>query len=243
MLHTFYPVLPDYGWLERLVPLGVKTVQLRLKDAGAQETRRQISASLELCAKHSCQLIVNDYWQEAIDLGADYIHLGQEDLAGADLAAIKQAGLRLGISTHSHAELETALKADPDYVALGPVYETKLKKMKWAPQGLARVTEWKSLVNAPQDHDDFGSKSKVINVIDSKKEERDASGKPAPSPLSQGHAFARPALVAIAGITVERAPDVLAAGADSLAVVTDIVTHENPESRVAEWLAFVASRG
>lgn len=197
MLHTFYPVLPDLGWLERLVPLGVKTVQLRLKDAGSDEIRRQIEASLELCAQHDCQLIVNDYWHEAIDLGADYIHLGQEDLAAADLDAIKSAGLKLGISTHSHEELEIALKANPNYVALGPVYETKLKKMKWKPQGLARVTEWKSLISVP--------------------------------------------LVAIAGITVERAPDVLAAGADSLAVVTDIVTHENPEARVAEWLEFVAN--
>lgn len=197
MLHTFYPVLPDHGWLERLVPLGVKTVQLRLKDADSEEIKRQVSASLELCAKHGCQLIVNDYWQEAIEFGADYIHLGQEDLAEADLGAIKAAGLKLGISTHSREELKIALKAQPDYVALGPVYETKLKKMKWKPQGLARVTEWKSLVPCP--------------------------------------------LVAIAGITLERAPDVLAAGADSLAVVTDIVTHENPEARVMEWLELAAT--
>ncbi len=197
MLHGFYPVLPDLGWLERLVPLGVKTVQLRLKDATSAEIERQIAASIALCAKHECQLIVNDYWREAIALGADYIHLGQEDLAEANLAAIKTAGLKLGISTHSHEELEIALDVSPDYVALGPVYETKLKKMKWAPQGLDRVTEWKSLIPCP--------------------------------------------LVAIAGITVERAPDVLAAGADSLAVVTDIIAHSDPEARVAEWLEIVTA--
>src|SRR5690606_38483469 len=101
-LHPFYPVLPDLGWLERLVPEGVKLVQLRLKDASPEETRRQISGSLELCAAHDCQLVVNDYWREAIDLGADYVHLGQEDLAAADLKAIKAAGLKIGISTHSH---------------------------------------------------------------------------------------------------------------------------------------------
>ncbi|MHA1164360.1 MAG: thiamine phosphate synthase [Alphaproteobacteria bacterium] len=196
MLHRFYPVLPDLSWLERLVPLGVKTVQLRLKDAESSEINRQIKASLKLCAAHDCQLIVNDYWREAIALGADYIHLGQEDLAGADVAAIKAAGLKLGISTHSHEELQVALKARPDYVALGPVYETKLKKMKWAPQGLERVTEWKPHISCP--------------------------------------------LVAIAGITVERAPDVLAAGADSLAVVTDIITNADPETRVGEWLRVVS---
>lgn len=197
MLHRFYPVLPDLNWLERLVPFGIKTVQLRLKDAEVREIRRQIGASLELCAAHDCQLIVNDYWREAIALGADYIHLGQEDLAGADVAAIKAAGLKLGLSTHSHEELEIALKAEPDYVALGPVYETKLKKMKWAPQGLEKVAEWKSLVPCP--------------------------------------------LVAIAGITVERAPGVLAAGADSLAVVTDVITHRDPEARVGQWLEAVAA--
>ncbi len=149
MLHRFYPVLPDLDWLERLVPLGIKTVQLRLKDAGQAETERQITASLALCKAHDCQLIVNDYWREAIALGADYIHLGQEDLADADLEAIKAAGLKLGISTHSHEELDIALRAEPDYIALGPVYETKLKKMKWAPQGLERVTEWKSLIPCP----------------------------------------------------------------------------------------------
>jgi thiamine-phosphate pyrophosphorylase len=194
-LHAFYPVLPDLDWLERLVPLGVRCVQLRLKDASEEEIRRQVAASLTLCAAHDCQLIVNDYWRAAIDLGADYIHLGQEDLAAADLDAIKGARLKLGISTHSHKELQIALDAGPDYVALGPIYETKLKKMKWDPQGLERVREWKSLISCP--------------------------------------------LVAIGGITVERAPDVLAAGADSLAVVTDIVTHADPEGRVREWLAAV----
>ena len=197
MLHKFYPVLPDIGWLERLVPLGIKTVQLRLKNAETHEIKKQIAASLKLCAAHDCQLIVNDYWQEAIELGADFVHLGQEDLAGADMQAIKAAGLKLGISTHTHAELDIALEAAPDYVALGPVYETKLKKMKYPPQGLARVSEWKSLIGCP--------------------------------------------LVAIAGITVERAPKVLAAGADSLAVVTDVVAHENPQARVREWLDFITA--
>ncbi|MGI9381854.1 MAG: thiamine phosphate synthase [Methyloligellaceae bacterium] len=196
MLHEFYPVLPDAGWLKRLVPLGVKTVQLRLKDAAAEEVRRQIADCLQICAAEGCQLIVNDYWQEAIDLGADYIHLGQEDLAAADLAAIKRAGLKLGISSHSHDELATALAAEPDYVALGPIYETKLKKMKWAPQGLDRLGDWKSRIACP--------------------------------------------LVAIGGITVERARAVLDAGADSIAVVTDVVMHDDPEGRVREWLRVVA---
>ena len=119
-LDVFYPIVPDADWLARLVTLGVRTVQLRIKDAPGEEVRRQIAASLAVTRAHRCQLIVNDYWREAIEAGAEWVHLGQEDLAGADLKAIKAARVRLGISTHSEAELESALAAEPDYVALGP---------------------------------------------------------------------------------------------------------------------------
>ena len=142
-LDVFYPIVPDVQWLERLVRLGVRTIQLRAKDMDDQELRSHIERSIACCRQSGCQLIVNDYWQLAIDAGADFVHLGQEDLADADLAAIKSAGLRLGISTHSHEELDIALAAKPDYVALGPVYQTKLKVMPWGPQGLDKVTEWK----------------------------------------------------------------------------------------------------
>ncbi len=191
----FYPIVPELAWMERLVPLGVATIQLRLKDATPDEVRRQIKGSIDLCRRHDCVLIVNDYWREAVEYGATYVHLGQEDLAVADVAAIKAAGLRLGISTHSHEELDIALGAQPDYIALGPVYETKLKAMKWEPQGLDKVRDWKRRIG--------------------------------PLPL-----------VAIGGITPERAPGVIAAGADSVAVITDFFTHPEPEARVRKWLAW-----
>lgn len=148
LLDVFYPIAPDLGWMQRIVPLGARTVQLRLKDAAPAEVRRQISESQALCKRHGAQLIVNDYWREAIECGCDFVHLGQEDLAAADVAAIKAAGMKLGISTHDHAELAIALAAKPDYVALGPIWETKLKAMKWAPQGLDRIRDWKSRVGA-----------------------------------------------------------------------------------------------
>ena len=194
-LDIFYPIVPDVVWLKRLVPLGISTIQLRLKDAQPDEIRRQIGESLETCIGFNCQLIVNDYWREAIAAGADYVHLGQEDLAAADLATLKAHGLRLGISTHSPEELESALAAEPDYVALGPIYETKLKAMKWAPQGLDRIAEWKRRIgNLP--------------------------------------------LVAIGGLTPERADGVVAAGAQALAVITDFLTHPDPEARIGTWLAW-----
>lgn len=192
MLDRFYPIVPDADWAARIVPLGVKTLQLRVKSADAETVAREISAALAICKAHGCQLIVNDYWREAIALDADFIHLGQEDLAAADLAAIRQAGIKLGISTHTHDELKIALAAKPDYVALGPIYETTLKAMKYAPQGLERIGEWKRLISCP--------------------------------------------LVAIGGITFERAQGVFEAGADSIAVVTDVVAHPDPESRVQQWL-------
>ena len=198
-LDVFYPIVPDADWVARLVPLGVRTIQLRLKDASHDEILRQIGLSQKVCDTHSCTLIVNDYWREAIESKATFLHLGQEDLAEADLTAIRKAGLKLGISTHSPEELEIALAAKPDYVALGPVYETKLKVMKWAPQGLERVGLWKKRI--------------------------------APLPL-----------VAIAGITLARADGVLAAGADSCAVVTDFLTAPDPMQRVRDWLAWAAGR-
>lgn len=145
-LPKFYPIFDDVAWLERALPLGVRLVQLRLKDRAQGDLRGQIRRGLALARAHGAALVVNDHWQLAIDEGADWLHLGQEDLDGADLPAIRRAGLRLGISTHDHTELDRALALAPDYVALGPVWPTILKKMKWHEQGLDRVTEWKRLV-------------------------------------------------------------------------------------------------
>ena len=145
-LDPFYPIVDGNDWLQRLLPLGVRLVQLRIKDRSDDELRVEIARARDLCAAHRCQLIVNDYWQLAAELGCDYVHLGQEDLDRADIEAIKRHGLRLGVSTHSDDELARALALEPDYVALGPIYPTILKKMPWAPQGLERVGEWKSRV-------------------------------------------------------------------------------------------------
>lgn len=145
-LDRFYPIFDHPDWLRRALPLGVKLVQLRIKDAPPEVLRPAIAAAQALCRRHGAVLVVNDHWQLAIELGCDWLHLGQEDLETADLGAIRRAGLRLGISTHDHAELDRALSLGPDYVALGPVYPTTLKRMKWHRQGLGRLREWKALV-------------------------------------------------------------------------------------------------
>jgi thiamine-phosphate pyrophosphorylase len=146
MLPRFYPIFDSVAWLERALPLGVRLVQLRVKDQPPEVLRREIGAAVALARAQGAALVINDHWEMAIDAGAEWLHLGQEDLDGADLPAIRRAGIKVGISTHDHAELDRALGVAPDYIALGPVYPTILKQMKWHQQGLERVTEWKRLI-------------------------------------------------------------------------------------------------
>ena len=190
----FYPVVDSLPWIERLTRLGVGTVQLRAKDLSHEGAVALVREALAITRGTGTELVVNDYWRAAIEAGAAHVHLGQEDLAEADVDAIRAAGLTLGLSTHDDEELATALRHNPDYVALGPIYPTTLKAMRFAPQGLERVSEWKRRTGTIP-------------------------------------------LVAIGGITLERAPGVFAAGADSIAVVSDVTQNADPDQRVRGWLA------
>jgi thiamine-phosphate pyrophosphorylase len=147
-LPRVYPIVDNAGWVRRLVPLGVRLVQLRIKEQPQVTVRAQIREAQAYCAAAGAQLIVNDYWRLALETGCDFVHLGQGDLDEADVAALRRAGVRLGVSTHDEHELERALALQPDYVALGPIYPTLLKQMPWEPQGLARIGEWKRRVGA-----------------------------------------------------------------------------------------------
>jgi len=187
----FYPIVDSLAWVERLCALGVRTIQLRTKKLSQPQALALVRATLAVAGD---RLVVNDYWRAAIEAGASHVHLGQEDLATADVAAIRRAGLTLGLSTHDDAELENALRHDPDYVALGPIYPTTLKAMRFAPQGLQPITEWKRRIG-------------------------------------------KIPLVAIGGITLERGPVIYAAGADSIAVVSDVTLNRDPDARVRAWLA------
>ena len=145
-LPRVYPIVDSAAWVRRLLGVGVRLVQLRMKDRTEGELRAEIREARGLCARCGAQLIVNDYWTLALAEGCDFVHLGQGDLDTADVPAIRKAGVKIGISTHSHEELARALELAPDYVALGPIYPTVLKVMPWGPQGLERITEWKRRV-------------------------------------------------------------------------------------------------
>jgi thiamine-phosphate pyrophosphorylase len=189
----FYPVVDSLAWVERLTKLGVGTVQLRAKDLNDGEALQIVTDALAITKGTATKLIVNDYWRAAIVAGAEHLHLGQEDLIEADLAAIREARLTLGISTHDDVELEAALAAKPDYVALGPIFPTTLKSMRFAPQGIPKITEWKQRIGDIP-------------------------------------------LVAIGGIKLEQAAEIFAAGADSIAVVSDVTQNADPDARVRAWL-------
>ncbi len=148
ILPRVYPIVDNAEWIAQLGPVGVRLVQLRLKGQPQVTLAAQIRRAQGLCASFGIQLIVNDHWQLALAAGCDFVHLGQGDLEGADLGALRRAGVRLGISTHDEHELERALALAPDYVALGPIYHTTLKVMPWAPQGLARLGQWRHRVGA-----------------------------------------------------------------------------------------------
>jgi thiamine-phosphate pyrophosphorylase len=192
----FYPVVDSVAWVARLTALGVGTIQLRAKNLDESRALQIVTDALAATKGTNTKLVVNDYWRAAIKAGAKHLHLGQEDfaeLSDVDLKAIRDAGLTLGLSTHDDVELETALRAKPDYVALGPIFPTTLKSMRFAPQGIPKITEWKRRVgNIP--------------------------------------------LVAIGGIKLEQAPAIFAAGADSIAVVSDVTQNADPDARVRAWL-------
>ncbi len=146
MLDPFYPVVPDVSWVKRLVPIGTRLIQLRIKDQPADEIGRQVAEARDICVLHGAQLIVNDYWQTAIDEGCALDPSRPGGPLDADIKALRRAGIKIGVSTHDHAELDKGLAVDPDYVALGPIWPTLLKQMPWAPQGTERLAEWKRLV-------------------------------------------------------------------------------------------------
>jgi hydroxymethylpyrimidine kinase/phosphomethylpyrimidine kinase/thiamine-phosphate diphosphorylase len=187
-----YPIVDRLEWLKKLLPLGIPTVQLRIKDLEGEALDNEVRGAIEYAkAFEGCRLFINDRWELALQHGAYGVHLGQDDLPGADLDALRNAGLRLGISTHSYSELARAWSCRPSYVALGTLFKTTSKVMDYPPLGLDAFRRMRRLQSVPT--------------------------------------------VAIGGINLSKAPEVLAAGADGLAVISEITQAPDLEGRVREW--------
>ena len=144
-----YAVLPDAQWVGRMARTGVPTVQLRFKSDDAAAVEREVHAAVAAVRGTNALLFINDHWQTAIAAGAYGVHLGQEDLDALtpeQVRQIRDAGLRLGVSTHGYAEMVRADAVSPSYIAMGAVYPTTLKKMATAPQGAARLAAYARLL-------------------------------------------------------------------------------------------------
>ena len=188
-----YPIVERLDWVERLLDLGVTTLQLRMKHQPESLRREEVPRAIQLGREAGARLFVNDEWQLALDHGAYGVHLGQDDLPEADLDALREAGLRLGVSTHSPAEIEVANAVCPSYIAIGTVYRTTSKPMDWEPLGLDGFVRLKALCHAP--------------------------------------------VVAIGGLDLERAPELVRAGADGIAVISAIRESKDLATDVAHWKA------
>ena len=190
-----YAVVDSADWVQRVVAAGVKTVQLRIKSPELVDIRREVQRAIQVAVAAKAQLFINDHWQLAIEEGAYGVHLGQEDLHVADLQAIAQAGLRLGLSTHCYWEVCRAWALQPSYIACGPMYATQSKDMPWQPQGSHNVSYWSALLPLP--------------------------------------------LVAIGGITIERAARARQAGAAGVAVISAITAAASPEGVIIALKAVI----
>ncbi|PKI16525.1 thiamine phosphate synthase [Colwellia sp. 12G3] len=203
-----YPVIDSLYWLKRLLPLGLEIIQLRVKNLSEDELERVIFEAVELAKDYGTRLFINDYWQLAIKHGAYGVHIGQEDLQDADLTAIQQSGMRLGISTHGCYEFLLAQQLQPSYLAIGAIYPTKTKDMTGQIQGVDNLRQVLAL--RPEN---------MLQQIP---------------------------VVAIGGINLARAAEVVATGVESIAVVTAITEADtsygiSPEQAVTKLQAIVLS--
>ncbi len=142
-----YAVVPTSEWVRRLAQLHIPVVQLRDKQPDAASRSAAIAQAVQAASGSGTLLFINDDWQSAIQHHAYGVHLGQEDIDHADLAAIQRAGLRLGISTHGIYEMLRAHACRPSYLAIGAIYATATKSMPSLPQGLRRLQHYVRLAS------------------------------------------------------------------------------------------------
>jgi thiamine-phosphate pyrophosphorylase len=197
-----YPVVDDVSWIERLLPMGINTIQLRIKNPQQVDLEQQVKKAIELGRQYDAQVFINDYWKLAIKHGAYGVHLGQEDIEESNLAQLSKAGVRLGLSTHGYYELLRIVQINPSYIALGHIFPTTTKEMPSKPQGLVRLALYQKLIDTIP----YGIAGE-----------------------STKQQFGFPT-VAIGGIDQSNADQVWECGVSSLAVVRAITLSSDPQS-------------
>lgn len=162
-----YPVVDDVEWIDRLLKLGINTVQLRIKNPQQADLEQQVARSIELGREHNAQVFINDYWQLALKHGAFGVHLGQEDIEESNLSQLSQAGIKIGLSTHGYYELLRIVQINPSYIALGHIFPTTTKQMPSKPQGLVRLSLYQQLIDTiPYTEELTGYPTVAIGGID-----------------------------------------------------------------------------
>lgn len=183
-----------------LARAGCLLVQLRAKELPAREFLDWARVASRVAKSAGIRLIVNDRVDVAVIAGVDGVHLGQDDLSPASARRLLGDRAIVGLSTHDPDEARRAQAEPVDYVAVGPIFETKTKGEPGPVVGLEGARRARALLKKP--------------------------------------------LVAIGGITLERARDVLATGVDGLAVISALKARsggENLESVARTWLSIAST--
>jgi thiamine-phosphate pyrophosphorylase len=178
---------------------GARFVQVRAKRAAAGALLAALDEIVARAAAVGALVVVNDRADLARLADAGGVHVGQDDLPPDAVRRVVGPGVLVGLSTHTRDQIDRALDAPIDYLAVGPVFGTTTKDTGYEPVGLPLVEY--------------------------------AAGR-----VAATRAGALP-IVAIGGITLDRARAVIDAGAASLAVIGDLFAGGDPLARTREWIA------
>jgi thiamine-phosphate pyrophosphorylase len=178
--------------VERLAEGGATFIQLREKSASPRDFYQAALEAIQVARRLKVQIIINDRVDVALAVGADGVHLGQDDLPPEKVRALLGENRIIGFSTHNLKQALAANSTSVDYIAIGPAFQTSTKEKPDPVVGLEGITEVKQSISKP--------------------------------------------LVAIGGITFERAKSVIEAGADSVAVISDLYSTEDIATRVRRFI-------
>ncbi len=142
------PQLPYTTIAEKCVKNGIKMLQLREKDLSDKELVR-IGREIKSITKGSeTNFVVNDRPDIAVLCDADFLHLGQDDIAMEDARRVV-GDMRIGLSTHSIEQATVALAKNPDYIGFGPIYPTNAKAIPDKPVGTTLLKQVLAIAKIP----------------------------------------------------------------------------------------------